>query len=72
MSPFMRTALIGLFLLGACTTVPRDGHLVATLPKGVNEWWVDITRDGTIASYADCQGREVLLVVGDRTYGPYT
>ena len=68
----MRLILIGIFLLGACTTVPRDGHLVATLPKGVNEWWVDITRNGTLAAYADRKGREVFLVVGDRTYGPYT
>ena len=68
----MRSALLGMFLLGACSAVPPRGRLVATLPETVNDWWVDISRDGSLVAYADRQGREVWLVVGDRTYGPYT
>ncbi len=68
----MLRVLVGICLLGACRAVPSDGRLVATLPEASNDWWVDISRDGSLAAYADRQGREVLLVVGDRTYGPYT
>ena len=64
--------LIVLGFLGACRLVPPDGRLVATLPKESNDWWVDISGDGTLAAYADRQGRKVLLIVGDRTYGPFT
>ena len=68
----MRMILLAVILLGACSAVPTRGHLVATLPETVNDWWVDISRDGSLAAYADRQGREVWLVVGDRSYGPYT
>ena len=68
----MRMLVLGALLLGACRTVAPEGYLVATLPEEVNDWWVDISRDGSLAAYADRQGRQVHLVVGNRTYGPYT
>ena len=69
----MRFALLfALVFLGACRVAPKDDQLVATLPTSANDWWVDISEDGTLAAYADRQGRKVLLIVGDRTYGPFT
>lgn len=66
-----RTAVSALLLVLASCARLADRPL-STLPPDANPWWIDVSRDGRVVAYADRRGFQVFLVIGDRTYGPYT
>ncbi len=67
----MKGSVALVLALVSCSSVPFEERLVATIPAGVDEWWVTVTPGGTGFAYAERRERLAYVRFEGRRYGPF-